>query len=412
VTIVESDNSAAATITGSARLKLVLVLGALIALGPLTIDLYLPALPSIASELGTTSSAAQLTLTGTLLGLGLGQLLVGPLSDTVGRRVPLVAGTGVHVLASLVCLVAPNIEILTAGRILQGLGASAGAVLTLAVIRDLFVGKAAARLLSRLILVLSVSPILAPSLGGLLLRWTEWRGTFAVLAALGLAVTVLAAWGLVESLPPGRRRPLALRATLGTYGRLLSDRTFVGLVLVAGLTMAGLFAFVAGSSFVFQQQFGVSRQAFGLLFSAGAIWLIGATQLNPKLLDRYEPHQILLAGSLWASVAGVVLVVLATTGVGGLWGVALPLWAVLFGVGFVLPNAPVLALAPYGDSAGTAASLLGGVQFGVGAAVSPLVGLLGNNAAAMAAVIAGGLVLATAVLVVVVRPWRITAPTS
>ena len=412
MTIVESDTPAAAAITGSARLKLILVLGALIALGPLTIDLYLPALPSIAAELGTTSAAAQLTLTGTLLGLGLGQLLVGPLSDAVGRRRPLVAGTGVHVLASLVCLVAPNIEILTAGRVLQGLGASAGAVVTLAVIRDLFVGKTAARMLSRLILVLSVSPILAPSLGGLLLRWTQWRGTFAVLAALGLAITVLAAWGLVESLPPQRRRPLELRATLGTYGRLLTDRTFVGLVLVAGLTMAGLFAFVAGSSFVFQQQFGLSRQAFGLLFSAGAIWLIGATQLNPKLLNRYEPHQIVLAASLWASAAGVVLVVLAATGVGGLWGVTLPLWAALFGVGFVLPNAPVLALAPYGDSAGTAASLLGGVQFGVGAAVSPLVGLLGNNAAAMAAVIAGGLVLATAVLVVVARPWRITTQAS
>lgn len=410
--IVQTDRRAADEYTGPARVKLVLVLGALVALGPLTIDLYLPALPTIAAELGTTSAAAQLTLTGTLLGLGLGQLLVGPLSDAVGRRGPLVAGTAVHVLASLVCLVAPNIEILTAGRVLQGLGASAGAVVTLAVIRDLFVGKTAARLLSRLILVLSVSPILAPSLGGLLLRWTQWRGTFAALAVLGLAITGLAMWGLVESLPPRRRRPLALRATLRTYGRLLTDGTFVGLVLVAGFTMAGLFAFVAGSSFVFQQQFGLSRQVFGLLFSAGAIWLIAATQLNPKLLDRYEPHQIVLAASLWAAAAGVVLVVLAATGVGGLWGVVLPLWAALFGVGFVLPNAPVLALAPYGDSAGTAASLLGGVQFGIGAAVSPLVGLLGNDAAAMAAVIAGGLVLATAVLVVVVRPWRITVPSS
>lgn len=410
--IVETDHRAPVAITGSARVKLVLVLGALIALGPFTIDLYLPALPGIASELGTTAAAAQLTLTGTLLGLGLGQLLVGPLSDAVGRRVPLVAGTAVHVLASLACLVAPSVEVLTAGRVLQGLGASAGAVVTLAVIRDLFVGKTAARLLSRLILVLSVSPILAPSLGGLLLHWTSWRGTFAVLAALGLAVTAVAAWGLVESLPPSRRRPLALRSTLGTYGRLLTDRTFVGLVLVAGLTMAGLFAFVAGSSFVFQEQFGLNSQAFGLLFSAGAIWLIGATQLNPKLLDRFEPSQIVLVASLWAAAAAVVLLVLAATGIGGLWGVVLPLWAALFGVGFVLPNAPVLALAPYGDTAGTAASLLGGVQFGVGAAVSPLVGLLGNDAVAMAAVIAGGLVLATVVLVGVARPWRIVTQAS
>nr|WP_239521999.1 multidrug effflux MFS transporter [Geodermatophilus sabuli] len=385
-----------------------LVLGAFVALGPLTIDMYLPALPTITDDLATTSATVQLTLTGTLLGLAAGQLVLGPLSDALGRRRPLLAGTALYVVASLLVLVAPSIGVLGVLRVLQGVGSAAGAVIAMAVVRDLFTGRAAATMLSRLFLVLGAAPVLAPTIGGELLRFTSWRGIFVVLALYGALLVAFGAWGLRETLPPERRSTSGFRGTLGTYRGLLQDRTYVGLVLVAGLTMAGLFSYVSGSSFVFQSQFGLDEQQFGLLFGAGAFWLIAATQLNPVVLRRWAPAQILVAGVIAGTIAGSVLLVLALTGTGGLLGVLIPLWAVLFCGGLALPNAPALALSRHGEAAGAAAALLGAVQFGVGAAVAPFVGLLGNDAAAMGTVIVTALVLAIAVLVLVVRPWRLT----
>ena len=387
--------------------RLALVLGAFVALGPLTIDMYLPALPAIRDELGTTSATVQLTLTGTLVGLALGQLVIGPLSDAFGRLRPLMYGTALHVGASLLVLVAPGIAVLGVLRVLQGVGTAAAAVVALAIVRDLFEGRAAATMLSRLFLVMGVAPVLAPTIGGGLLEFTSWRGVFAVLALYGVLVLALGAFGLRETLPPARRRPSGIRSTLTTYGALLRDRTYVGLILVAGLTMAALFTYVSGSSFVYQRQFGLDEQQFGLLFGAGAFWLIAATQLNPLLLRWWSPAQVLVAGTIGGVAAGTVLVLLAATSTGGLFGVAVPLWAVLFAAGLALPNAPALALAAYGESAGAAAALLGAVQFGVGAVVSPLVGLLGNDALAMGAVIVAALLLAVVVLGTVVRPWQL-----
>src|ERR687885_25665 len=314
------------------RAALALLLGAFVAVGPLTIDMYLPALPTITAELGTTSA--------------IGQLVLGPLSDAFGRRGPLLAGTALYVVASLLVLVAPSIEVLGVLRLLQGVGTAAGAVVAMAVVRDLFTGRAAATMLSRLFLVLGAAPVLAPTLGGELLRVTSWRGIFAVLAGYGLLLLAVGAGALRETLPPSRRSGRGVAGTLRTYRGLLRDRTFVGLVLVAGVA-------------------------------------VGA-------------------------VAGAVLLVLAVTGTGGLPGVVVPLWAMLFASGLALPNAPALALSRHGESAGSAAALLGAVQFGVGAAVSPVVGLLGNDAAAMGTVILAALVLAIGVLVTVVRPWQLT----
>jgi MFS transporter, DHA1 family, multidrug resistance protein len=393
--------------SGRERLRLVLVLGALVALGPLTIDMYLPALPTIVADLGTTDAAVQLTLTGTLVGLALGQLLVGPLSDTFGRRRPLLVGVAVHVLASLLCLVAPNVAVLGGLRVLQGVGAAAASVVAMAIVRDLFVGRAAATLFSRLMLVLGVAPVLAPTIGGEVLRFTSWRGVFVVLAVLALLMILMAARAVPETLPAVRRRPLGLRSTLRTYRGLLRDRTFVGLVLVAGLAMAGLFGYVAGSSFVFQEEFGLDEQQFGFLFGAGAIFLIGGTQLNAALLRWFEPRTILPAALGLAVVAGAVLVTLSVLEVGGLIGVLAPLWTVLFATGLVMPNAPTLALARHGEAAGTAAALLGAIQMGTGAVVSPVVGVLGNDAVAMGTVMGAGAALALVVLLVVVRPWTL-----
>ncbi|MDK3255326.1 multidrug effflux MFS transporter [Blastococcus capsensis] len=399
--------AAAVARPGAARIAL--TLGAFVALGPLTIDMYLPALPRIADDLLTTSATVQLTLTGTLIGLALGQLVIGPLSDAFGRRRPLLAGTALHVLASLLVLVAPNIAVLGSLRLLQGVGAAAGSVIALAVVRDLYVGRAAATMLSRLFLVLGAAPVLAPTIGGEILRFTDWRGVFVLLAAYGSAMVAVGWQTLPETLPPERRGSSGVRGTLRTYGRLLHDRTYVGLVLVAGLTMAGLFSYVSGSSFVYQGQFGLDEQQFGLLFGAGAFWLIAATQLNPLLLRRWSPQQLLVAGTVIGALAGAALVALAGTGTGGLVAVTGALWAVLFACGLALPNAPALALSRHGDAAGSAAALLGAIQFGVGALVSPVVGLLGNDAVAIGLVVVTALALAIVVLVTVVRPWQLPA---
>src|SRR5687768_2280472 len=301
---------------GAARTAL--VLGAFVAIGPLTIDMYLPALPTIERELETTSAAVQLTLTGTLIGLALGQLVLGPLSDAYGRKRPLLAGTALHVLASLLVIVAPNLAVLDTLRVLQGVGAAAGAVIALAVVRDLYDGRAAATMLSRLFLVLGVAPVLAPTIGGEILRFTSWRGVFALLAAYGVLMLAVGWATLRETLPPERRQNAGIRGTLRGYRKLLRDRVYVGLVIVAGLTMAGLFSYVSGSAFVYQDEFGLDEQQFGMLFGAGAFWLIAATQLNPLLLRRWSPAQILVAGTVGGALAGAALVALAGTGTGGL----------------------------------------------------------------------------------------------
>ncbi|WP_204946140.1 multidrug effflux MFS transporter [Micromonospora luteifusca] len=388
--------------TNRQRVQLVLVLGASIAIGPLTIDMYLPALPTITAGLQTTETAVQLTLTGTLIGLALGQLLVGPLSDVVGRRKPLLAGLAAHIVASVLCVFAPNIAVLGALRVLQGLGVAAATVVATAVVRDLFSGASFARIFSRLMLVMGLAPILAPTLGSGLLRWTEWRGIFAALAVLGALLIVVAAFRLTETLPVARRRHGGVGATLRDYRGLLNDRAFVGLVLVAGLAMAALFAYVSGSSFVLQEQYGLDEQQFGLAFGAGAVGLIAATQFNVRLLRRYTPQQILVSALIAGTAAGLLLVMFAVTEFGGLGTLLASLWLVLAATGLALPNAPALAMSRHSEAAGTAAALLGAVQFGIGALSAPLAGLFGTGSVPMAVVIAGGMAAALIVMILVV----------
>ncbi|WFE55041.1 multidrug effflux MFS transporter [Micromonospora sp. WMMD1155] len=388
--------------TNRQRAQLVLVLGALIAIGPLTIDMYLPALPAITAGLETTETAVQLTLTGTLVGLALGQLLIGPLSDVVGRRTPLLAGLAAHIVASVLCVFAPNIAVLGTLRVLQGLGVAAATVVATAVVRDLFSGASFARIFSRLMLVMGLAPILAPTLGSGLLRWTDWRGVFAALAVLGVLLIVVAALRLQETLPVARRRHGGVAATLRDYRGLFNDRAFVGLVLVAGLAMAALFAYVSGSSFVLQREYGLDEQEFGVAFGAGAVGLIAATQFNVRLLRRYTPQQILVSALIAGTAAGLLLILFAATGFGGLGTLLAALWLVLAAAGLALPNAPALAMSRHSEAAGTAAALLGAVQFGIGALSAPLAGLFGTGSVPMAIVIAGGMAASLAVMLVVV----------
>ncbi len=387
------------------RRRVVLVLGALIALGPATIDMYLPALPTIGDDLSATPAQVQLTLTGTLVGLGLGQLVLGPVSDAVGRRLPVLVGTAVHVLASLLCMVAPNVAVLGGLRLVQGLSAAAAAVVATAVVRDLYSGNAAAVVLSRLMLVLGAAPVLAPTVGGELLRLTDWRGVFGALAVLGALMLLMAARALPETLPPSRRRTGGVVGTARAYRGLLRDRSYVGLVLVAGTAMAALFAYVSGSAFVLQEQYGLSEQQFGLVFGAGAVFLIAATQLNVRLLDRTGPAQVMTGGLVLGVLASAALLAIAEAD-GGLVLLLAALWTVLASVGLVMPNAPALALSRHAEAAGTAAALLGAVQFGVGAVAAPIVGLLGTDAIAMGLVMLGGTATALVLLLAVVRPVR------
>jgi DHA1 family bicyclomycin/chloramphenicol resistance-like MFS transporter len=382
---------------------MILVLGALVALGPLTIDMYLPALPGIGEELGVSSSVAQLTLTGTLAGLALGQLIVGPLSDSLGRRRPLMVGIVLHMLASLLCVFAPNIAVLGVARGLQGMGAAAAAVVAMAVVGDLYSGKAAATVMSRLILVLGVAPVLAPSLGAAVLLKASWHWVFVALVVLAGLLLVVAATALPETLPVAHRRPLRVRGIASTYWRLLRDARFVTLVLVAALGMSGLFAYISAAPYVLQGRYGLDQQSFALLFGAGAIALIASTQYNVVLLRRFSPQQIMLCALAFSTLAGVVFVGMTVAGVGGIAGFVIPVWVVLAGMGLVLPNAPAVALSRHNEAAGTAAALLGAGQFGLGAVVAPMVGVLGNDEMALAAVMLAGMAVALLALLTVGR---------
>ena len=383
---------------------MIVVLGALVALGPLTIDMYLPALPKIAADLSVSSSVAQLTLTGTLAGLALGQLIVGPLSDSLGRRRPLMAGIVLHMLASVLCLFAPNIVVLGVARALQGMGAAAAMVVAIAVVGDLFAESVAATVLSRLMLVLGVAPVVAPSLGAAVLLKASWHWVFAVLVVLAGGLLLVAALALPETLPESHRRPLKVRSIAATYVEVLRDVRFVILVLVAALSMSGLFAYIAGASFVLQGHYGLNQQAFALVFGAGAVALIGATQVNVVLLRRFGPQKIALWALVAASLSGLVFVGLSIAHIGGLAGFVLPVWAILAAMGLVIPNAPAVALARHPDAAGTAAAVLGAAQFGLGAAVAPLVGVLGNDEVALALVMTTGTVVALLALLAVGVP--------
>lgn len=382
----ERDPVATATraVEGRARVRLILVLGAITALGPFTVDMYLSAFPFIAADLRASGAIVQLTLTGSLVGFATGQLIIGPLSDAVGRRRPLVVGSIVHVAASLGCAVAPNIEVLSALRLLQGFGAAAGSVLAMAVVRDLFDGHAAAVMLSRLMLVMGVAPILAPTIGGFVVAATSWRAIFLVLAVLGAAVVVLGATLMPETLPPDRRRRARIGTMARTYRLLCSDGRFARLVLVCGAGRMLMFSYIAASPFVLQNQFELDPRQFGIFFACGAAVLITSSQANVVLLRRWSPRTLLLGALTVGTVTSGAFLVVAVLDVGGLLGYGVPVLVLLGVMGTVMPNAPAIALSRHPESAGTAAALVGGAQFAFAAAAAPLVGLLGNDALATA----------------------------
>ncbi|RLP74089.1 Bcr/CflA family efflux MFS transporter [Mycetocola tolaasinivorans] len=393
------------------RLAYVFILGALTALGPFTIDLYLPAFPRLQADFDVSVTAIQLTLTGTTVGFAIGQLFMGPWSDKVGRRTPLMIATAVHVLASLGCMLAPDLMVLGIFRVLQGAGAAAGAVVATATVRDLFGGRPLVVMLSRLALVNGMAPILAPMLGGMFLSFMDWRGLFVVLAIYGIAVMVAVSLWIVETLPPERRRSAGFKATLAGYRSVLSDRIYVGAILIGALSFSGLFAYLSASSFLFQDFFGLSATEYGFLFAGNSVGIVAGVQISSRLMRRIAPQWVLAGSTIVQLIAAVAIIALASSGA-GLFGILVPLFVFIMACGFGFPATQVTALARHGDAAGIAASLMGAVNFGLAGILSPAVGILGGDGPAMGMVMAGTSVAAIIVLWAVVRPRTVPALTD
>jgi DHA1 family bicyclomycin/chloramphenicol resistance-like MFS transporter len=359
------------------------ILGALSTFGPITTDLYLPGLPEVGDSLDVGPSQVQITLTACLVGLAVGQAIAGPLSDTYGRRRPLLIGILLFVLSSLGCAVAPSIVALDVLRLVQGLCGAAGIVLARAIVRDRWSGVQMARIYAALMGAVSLGPILAPPIGGALLGFMDWRGLFVVLAGFGTVLLLASLVWVPETLRPESRRAAGLFTTLRVGRRLMADRLFAGYTIASGLAFGALFSYISGSSFVYQDVFDVSAQVYGLLFALNGVALLLANVVNHRLQGRVGSHRLLLVGMLLL-LAGAVLLTISVLADAGLAGVVPSLFIAVGGVGFVPSNSVALALEPHGADAGTASALIGVIQFLIGAAAAPLAGVAGESAVPMA----------------------------
>jgi len=396
-------------LTARQRLVYIIVLGALTALGPFTIDLYLPAFPVLQSELNVSEAAVQLTLTGTTLGFALGQLIVGPWSDAVGRRLPLILATAVHVLTCIGAAFAPDILWLGVFRVLMGAGAAAGGVVAMAMVRDLFGGRPLVRMLSRLALVSGLAPVLAPVIGSQLLLVMDWRGVFVFLAAYGLVVMIAVALLIVETRPRSARDDRDRRSLAQRYGSVLGDRQFVGVAVIGGMTFAGLFTYLSSSSFLFQGLYGFDAQQYGLLFAVNSLGVVFGVQASSRLSRRVGPQWILAITTVSLFTSAGLIALFDVLGF-GLWGTLVPLWLFIASCGFSFPCVQVLGLVNHGREAGTAASLLGAVNFGVAGLLSPISGIFGaSSAVPMALVMMATATVSILALWLIVRPRTVAA---
>lgn len=389
------------------RTLYIILLGALTALGPFTIDLYLPAFPVLEQDFQTTAAAIQLTLTGTMIGFALGQLVVGPLSDKVGRRVPLIAVTALHVLASVGAAFAPDLALLSVARVLMGIGAAAGGVVAMAIVRDLFGGRRLVVMLSRLALVSGVAPVIAPLIGSWLLTLMPWRGIFGVLAAYGIVMLLSTILFIPETLPVARRQDRGGATMLQRYRSVLSDRVFLGVLVIGGMTFSGLFSYLSASPFLFQVTHGLDAQQYGLLFAVNSLGVVVGVQTASRLAARFGPQWVMAYSTAVLLIAGTAIIVTDQLGL-GLWGTVIPLFVFMTACGFTFPNVQVLALDRHGKAAGTAASIIGATNFGVAGLISPVVGWLshdaGITATTMASVMVGCAAIGILSLWFVVRP--------
>jgi DHA1 family bicyclomycin/chloramphenicol resistance-like MFS transporter len=361
--------------------KLAIILGTLSAFAPLSIDMYLPALPSIAADFNTQTSVVQQTLAVFFIGLAVGQAFYGPIADRVGRRTPLLFGSALYMLACIGCAFAPTIQSLILLRLAQALGGCAGIVISRSIVRDLFDMQGSARMYSFLMLVMGLAPITAPLIGGQLLLYFGWRAIFITLSGFGLLCFLLVTFVLPETLPVERRNRAGLGEALRAYGEILASRSYMGYAIASGLASSAMFAYISGSPFVFIELNGVAPERFGLLFGTNAIGLVGAAQLNRWLLLRFSGLQILKVALTFTALSGLLLLLVTATGFGGFPAILVVLFFCIASTGLVGPNATAAAMAPYAKRAGSAAALLGATQFVLGAGAGSLVGLLHNGTA-------------------------------
>ncbi|WP_417562413.1 multidrug effflux MFS transporter [Microbacterium sp.] len=397
-------------ISTARRVVYIILLGALTALGPFTVDLYLPAFPVLESDFRTTAAAVQLTLTGTMIGFGIGQLIVGPLSDKVGRRIPLLIVTGVHVTASVLAALAPTLLLLGAARVLMGVGAAAGGVVAMAIVRDLFGGRRLVVMLSRLALVTGAAPVIAPLVGSALLSVMDWRGIFVVLACYGVVMLGCAIFVLPETLPAARRGSSGGMTVWQRYAAVFHDRIFIGVLIIGAMTFSGLFSYLSSSSFLFQESYGFTALQYGMLFAANSAGLVVGNQVAARLAARFGPQWVLAFSTAVLTAAATAIVLCDQLGF-GLWGTVIPLFVFMTACGFTFPCVQVLSLDRHGRAAGTAASLIGFSNNAVAGLVSPLVGVLaaesGITATTMAVVMIGCSVVGVLSLWFVVRPGTV-----
>ncbi|WP_370347740.1 multidrug effflux MFS transporter [Catenulispora sp. EB89] len=399
--------------SGRAPVKLLLILGALSMFGPLSLDMYLPALPDLAHSFHTAESNVQLTLTACMIGLAFGQLVAGPMSDAWGRKKPLAIGLIAYVATSLFCAFAPDVYSLTAARLLQGFAGAAGLVISRAMVRDLYEGDALTKFFSTLILVNGLGPILAPVLGGQLIRFMSWRGVFVVLTLIGVALFAAATLGLKETLPKDSRGASGggLPATLRTFRVLLRDRAFTGYILTGGFALAAMFAYISGSPFVLENIHGLSKQEFSFAFGANALGIMIGGRTSGRLVGRVAPSRLLGAG-LVMSFGGSTILLAATAAFGGnLAGTLVGLFLMVSSVGVITPQVTALALSGYSPAvAGAASALIGTGQFLFGAIFAPLTGLGSKSSGMPMALVIFGLSAAAVLMrALLVRTPRLEA---
>ena len=362
------------------RFRTTLILSALVAFAPMSIDMYLPALPALERYFATDTASVQHTLASFFVGLALGQLFYGPIADRYGRKPPLYFGLTLYVAASAGCALAPGIVSLIALRFLQAVSGCAGMVVARAVVRDLYDRQESARVFSTLLMVMGIAPVLAPLAGGYLLTWLGWRSIFWVLALFGVACLLAVKFRLPETIPKGVAR-VPLSSALANYASLLADRRYLGYALSGGFGQAGMFAYISGSPFVFIDLYGVPAQAYGWLFGSNAAGIIAFTQVNRRLLLRYDAGRILGIANLLSFLFCLVLLAMAVTNAAGLIGILVPLFFVVSLRGLTFPNASAGAMAPFPEKAGSASALLGSVQFAIAAIASAAVGIFHNGTA-------------------------------
>ncbi|WP_144638252.1 multidrug effflux MFS transporter [Bordetella genomosp. 13] len=344
-----------------------LLMGAVTAIGPFSIDMYLPAFPAIASGLSVPRGEVERTLAAYLAGLALAQIVYGPLADRFGRKLPMQMGLALYVVASLGCALAGSIEALTLGRLLQALGSAAGVVIPRAVIRDHYSTQDAARALSLMMLIMGLAPILAPLVGAQLLSFVGWRSLFWLMAALGAILLCAVSLTMRETLAPERMLPLRWNTILSNYGALLEHRSFMAHSLAGGLGQAGMFAYIVGSPRVFIELYGVPPEYYGLLFGTNAAALIIGSQVSARLLRRLQPHVLQRRAQTALAVASLAAFLLAATGLMALPVLMICLVGYMFSQGFVNPNSAALALSEQGGRLGAASAMLGTLQLSCGA---------------------------------------------